>query len=542
MARLLSRALWFASRPPPPIAASLRRRTFRIPAVASSSLSSSSLFLFSTLPRDSRAMRPLGRSRATPFRAYRKVGRRPGVTKKKKKKKALELDVEICIEEELPEDPRILDIAETLQMDVAKAMKVAFDDLKDSDYKTRDNSIKDDDKFEKVELSLLLCNDDFIRKLNKDWRDEDHPTDVLSMSQHVPELDLPMLLLGDIVISTETAARQAEERGHTLLDEIRILMVHGLLHLLGFDHEISKEAEAEMEKEEEHILRSLGWTGKGLIKSACDAVTDEILQAGDFDKVTCNMKKEGTVDSHKPKLSYIFFDIDGISQDNEGQITTRSAEAMREAISMGVKIAVTTGKSRPAIIRALKMANFDGIDGIISELSPGVFLQGSLIYGRQGQEIYKANLDLDVCREAFLYSLEHKVPLVAFCQEQCLTLFGHPLVDSLHTIYHEPKAEIMPSIQQLLAYSSIQKLLFLDTAEGISSILRPYWSEATKKRASVIQVLPDMLEIIPCGTSKDSGVRMLLDHLGITSDENLPIGNGAMLASSIWTEAALQLK
>ncbi|XP_072958885.1 endoribonuclease YBEY, chloroplastic-like isoform X4 [Typha angustifolia] len=515
MARLLSRALWFASRPPPPIAASLRRRTFRIPAVASSSLSSSSLFLFSTLPRDSRAMRPLGRSRATPFRAYRKVGRRPGVTKKKKKKKALELDVEICIEEELPEDPRILDIAETLQMDVAKAMKVAFDDLKDSDYKTRDNSIKDDDKFEKVELSLLLCNDDFIRKLNKDWRDEDHPTDVLSMSQHVPELDLPMLLLGDIVISTETAARQAEERGHTLLDEIRILMVHGLLHLLGFDHEISKEAEAEMEKEEEHILRSLGWTGKGLIKSACDAVTDEILQAGDFDS---------------------------ISQDNEGQITTRSAEAMREAISMGVKIAVTTGKSRPAIIRALKMANFDGIDGIISELSPGVFLQGSLIYGRQGQEIYKANLDLDVCREAFLYSLEHKVPLVAFCQEQCLTLFGHPLVDSLHTIYHEPKAEIMPSIQQLLAYSSIQKLLFLDTAEGISSILRPYWSEATKKRASVIQVLPDMLEIIPCGTSKDSGVRMLLDHLGITSDENLPIGNGAMLASSIWTEAALQLK
>ncbi|XP_065622342.1 endoribonuclease YBEY, chloroplastic-like [Quercus suber] len=91
------------------------------------------------------------------------------------------------------------------------------------------------------------------------------------MSEHVPELKLPILMLGDIVISVETAARQAEERGHTLLDEIRILMVHGLLHLLGFDHELSEEAEAEMEKEEELLLKSLGWKGKGLIQSAYDA-------------------------------------------------------------------------------------------------------------------------------------------------------------------------------------------------------------------------------------------------------------------------------
>lgn len=66
---------------------------------------------------------------------------------------------------------------------------------------------------------------------------------------------------------------------------------------------------------------------------------------------------------------------------------------------------------------------------------------------------------------------------------------------------------------------SLQKLLFLDTAEGVASTLRPYWAEATADRASVVQAQPDMLEIVPPGTSKGSGVQILLDHLGATPDE-----------------------
>ncbi|KAK1289802.1 hypothetical protein QJS10_CPB18g00976 [Acorus calamus] len=141
------------------------------------------------------------------------------------KERELLLDVKICIEEDLPDDPEILRVAETLRVDVPVAMKVAFENLSDSRYKTRDTSIGGLGGFEKVELSVMLCNDDFIQKLNKEWRDEDRATDVLSMSQHIPELDIPILMMGDVVISVETAARQAEERGHTLLDEIRILMV-----------------------------------------------------------------------------------------------------------------------------------------------------------------------------------------------------------------------------------------------------------------------------------------------------------------------------
>ncbi|ONI33745.1 hypothetical protein PRUPE_1G444400 [Prunus persica] len=420
---------------------------------------------------------------------YRKMRRR--ATKTKEKEKEIELDVSICIEEDLPDDPEVLSIAELLRLNVPLAMKLAFDGLNGSVYKTRDNAISDVGGFESVELSVLLCNDEFIRKLNKEWRNEDHATDVLSLSQHVPDLKLPILMLGDIVISVETAARQAEERGHSLIDEIRILMVHGLLHLLGFDHEVSEEAEVEMEKEEELLLKSLGWKGKGLIQSAHDAET----HVNSHEEKPNDRKREGSLRFYKPKFKYIFCDMDGTLLNSKSQISSTTVKALKEVSSRGVKVVIATGK-------------------------------GLLVYGKQGQEIFRKNLDPSVCREACLYSLENKVPLIAFGKDRCLSLFDHPSVDSLHTVYNEPKAEIMPSVEHLLADADIQKVLFLDTAEVVATTLRPYWSQATGDRAKVVQAVPGHLEIVPAGTSKGSGVNMLLDHLGITPKEIMAIGDG----------------
>jgi ssRNA-specific RNase YbeY (16S rRNA maturation enzyme) len=72
-------------------------------------------------------------------------------------------------------------------------MKLAFHNLENSEYKTRDTSIRNVGTYNSVEVSLLLCDDGFIRRLNKEWRDEDHATDVLSMSQHIPGLDIPIV-------------------------------------------------------------------------------------------------------------------------------------------------------------------------------------------------------------------------------------------------------------------------------------------------------------------------------------------------------------
>jgi probable rRNA maturation factor len=78
----------------------------------------------------------------------------------------------------------------------------------------------------------LITNDEALRLLNRDFRNKDYPTDVLSFPRTAPADEL-----GEIAISAERAAEQAQKYGHELLDEVRVLMLHGVLHLAGMDHE-----------------------------------------------------------------------------------------------------------------------------------------------------------------------------------------------------------------------------------------------------------------------------------------------------------------
>ena len=113
-----------------------------------------------------------------------------------------------------------------------------------------------------TEVSLVLANDEYILALNREYRGIDCATDVLSFALN--EGDEPIvidgpeeILLGDIIISIETATRQATEYGHSLERELAYLTVHGILHLLGYDH-MTEEEKREMRHEEEYVLSLLG--------------------------------------------------------------------------------------------------------------------------------------------------------------------------------------------------------------------------------------------------------------------------------------------
>ena len=107
------------------------------------------------------------------------------------------------------------------------------------------------------EVSIMLTDDEQIQQLNKQYRHVDSPTDVLAFAMREGiDADLNPHLLGDIVISVQTAHQQALDVGHSLDIELALLAVHGMLHLLGYDHEISDEAIVMREKEET-ILRLL---------------------------------------------------------------------------------------------------------------------------------------------------------------------------------------------------------------------------------------------------------------------------------------------
>ncbi len=116
----------------------------------------------------------------------------------------------------------------------------------------------------RLEASILFTCDDAVHALNREWRGKDKPTNVLSfpmlerdeLLQLAP--DGPPVLLGDIALAHETCAREAAEKGASLADHAAHLVIHGLLHLAGRDHEISPRDAQEMEALEVKALALLG--------------------------------------------------------------------------------------------------------------------------------------------------------------------------------------------------------------------------------------------------------------------------------------------
>ena len=116
----------------------------------------------------------------------------------------------------------------------------------------------------RLEASILFTDDATVRDLNRDWRTKDKPTNVLSFPMLARE-DLlalrsegPPVLLGDVALAYETCAREAAEKGASLPDHAAHLVIHGLLHLAGLDHEISPRDAQEMEALEVKALAQLG--------------------------------------------------------------------------------------------------------------------------------------------------------------------------------------------------------------------------------------------------------------------------------------------
>lgn len=115
---------------------------------------------------------------------------------------------------------------------------------------------------EDAEVSVTLTDDAHVHVLNREYRNVDRPTDVLSFV--LAESEEPEIIgadggvvLGDLVISLERAAAQAEEYGHSMLRELSFLIVHGMLHLLGYDH-MEEEERLEMEEEQRRVMEELG--------------------------------------------------------------------------------------------------------------------------------------------------------------------------------------------------------------------------------------------------------------------------------------------
>ena len=358
------------------------------------------------------------------------------------------------------------------------------------------------------ELSVALCSDEYIRSLNAGYREKDSATDVLSFPA---ESFGPMAVLGDVIVSVDTASAQAREVGHSLRDECRVLLVHGTLHLLGMDHEVS-ESEAEvMAAAEQEVLKALGWKVTGLTRRASGESTS------DSSSTTLTTQR-----------SVLVTDLDGTLLNENSVITPRVADALRRAMASGVEVVVATGKARPAAIKAAATQGLDGI--IVGKNTPGVFLQGLEVYGRGGALVYEAKMPEDVTRDAFMMMddvVHDGLALTAFCGDNCATLAPSVLLDELHHTYHEPASEIAGSVDEILSNNTVRKLLLMGPSKESIDGVRSIWEAAFRGRAEVTQAVADMLEILPLGNDKSKGVRAVLKSMDVNPmTDVVAIGDG----------------
>ncbi|TGL99140.1 rRNA maturation RNase YbeY [Leptospira jelokensis] len=105
-----------------------------------------------------------------------------------------------------------------------------------------------------LELSILLVDDAGMKTINAERRGKDKTTDVLSFPLYCEFPEVPVQILGEVVISVDTCRKQAMEIGHSLMDEFYRLLVHGILHLFGYDHETNEEDAKLMRKMEDECL------------------------------------------------------------------------------------------------------------------------------------------------------------------------------------------------------------------------------------------------------------------------------------------------
>jgi len=113
-------------------------------------------------------------------------------------------------------------------------------------------------KVDQAEIGIILVNDRQIRTYNREYRKKDKPTDVLSfpMREGIGG-DLHPHFLGDVMISLETSAEEAKQYGRSRREQLLILLIHGILHLLGYDHERSPIEERRMQRREKLLFKQI---------------------------------------------------------------------------------------------------------------------------------------------------------------------------------------------------------------------------------------------------------------------------------------------
>jgi Cof subfamily protein (haloacid dehalogenase superfamily) len=214
-------------------------------------------------------------------------------------------------------------------------------------------------------------------------------------------------------------------------------------------------------------------------------------------------------------IKLIAIDLDGTLLNSHHQLTDRTKHTLRKAIAAGIQVVIATGKTRYSAREA------------ISELAlqtPGVYLQGLMICNSDGSIRHQQPISPDVVRDVAAFARSRGLSMAAYSGGDILTEQRNTHTDRL-IAYHEPVPTEIASYETALETRPMNKLLLIDTVDSCTEA-RQALAPLLEGRATQVQALADMLEILPPGASKGVGLRWLLDDLGIAPEQVMAIGDG----------------
>lgn len=241
------------------------------------------------------------------------------------------------------------------------------------------------------------------------------------------------------------------------------------------------------------------------IKTGCAGLTEPV-----------DVKLRSNSDRLARGIELIASDVDGTLLNSSQELSPGVENAVRRAAQAGVPLILATGKARgPWVPKVLPR---------LGQEMPGVFLQGLLVCDADGRIMYEQTLDDHLVIECIKFSKAHDLTLTAYCGDRILCAGTNEHTDRL-LFYEEPTPEGVGPLEDWVGKIRVHKMIMLAQHERILEI-RPLAEKEFGGHASLTTALPGMVEVLPLGASKGSGLAWLLDHLGVDASNVMAVGDG----------------
>lgn len=218
-------------------------------------------------------------------------------------------------------------------------------------------------------------------------------------------------------------------------------------------------------------------------------------------------------------ITTIVLDVDGTLLNSQHQLSERNAQTIRAAVERGLTVILATGKTR---------ASTQAIIDRLGLHTPGIYLQGLAIYNADGTLRHEQTLAPDVARQAITYAEDRGYTVIAYSGSNILMKSVNDVGRQFSSSYHEPEPEGIGPLQNILGEMPVHKLMAIKSGDPRAiKALRWQLSMQLDDKAKLVQAsIPDMLEIVPPGSSKGAALKTLLREEDIDPAAVMAVGDG----------------